>query len=102
MSRVGANYEAVMASRSPPPQTAFEGGIINFVFGEMWMRPALDQRTRRWISLPQQPAQAQGSGFPLDCTVGPVSRPATDEAVLASVGASSGLVLMTLSDNLTD
>lgn len=47
-----ANYEAVMVSPSPPPQTAFfEGGIINFVFGEMWMRPALDQRARRWITL---------------------------------------------------
>jgi len=47
-----ANYEAVMISRSPPPHTAFfEGGIINFVFGEMWMRPALDQRARRWITL---------------------------------------------------
>jgi len=36
----------------PPPQTAyFEGGILNFVFGEMWNRPALDQRARRWLTL---------------------------------------------------
>lgn len=46
------NYEAVMVSRPPPPQTAFfDAGIINFVFGEMWMRPGLDQRARRWITL---------------------------------------------------
>jgi 4-carboxymuconolactone decarboxylase len=36
----------------PPPQTAyFEGGILNFVFGEMWNRPGLDQRARRWLTL---------------------------------------------------
>jgi 4-carboxymuconolactone decarboxylase len=29
----------------------FEGGIINFVFGEMWLRPGLDQRARRWLTL---------------------------------------------------
>ena len=36
----------------PPARTAyFEGGILNFVFGEMWNRPALDQRARRWLTL---------------------------------------------------
>src|SRR3546814_12725613 len=36
----------------PPPATAyFDGGILNFVFAEMWMRPGLDQRARRWITL---------------------------------------------------
>lgn len=36
----------------PPPATAyFEGGIINFVFGEMWNRTGLDQRSRRWLTL---------------------------------------------------
>jgi 4-carboxymuconolactone decarboxylase len=29
----------------------FEAGIDNFVFGEMWKRGALDQRSRRWITL---------------------------------------------------
>jgi len=47
-----ANFEAVMVFKGPPPGTAyFEGGILNFVFGEMWMRPGLDQRARRWITL---------------------------------------------------
>lgn len=47
-----ANFEAVMVFAGPPPATAyFEGGILNFVFGEMWMRPGLDQRSRRWITL---------------------------------------------------
>jgi 4-carboxymuconolactone decarboxylase len=41
-----------MLFAGPPPQTAyFEAGIINFVFGEMWNRPALDQRARRWLTL---------------------------------------------------
>jgi 4-carboxymuconolactone decarboxylase len=47
-----ASYEEVMRAPAPAPQTAFfEGGIINFVFCEMWTRPGLDQRTRRWITL---------------------------------------------------
>jgi len=47
-----ANFESVMVFGGPPPVTAyFEGGIVNFVFGEMWMRPGLDQRARRWITL---------------------------------------------------
>ena len=47
-----ANFTAVMTFPSPPPVTPyFETGIVNFVFGEMWMRPGLDQRSRRWITL---------------------------------------------------
>lgn len=48
----GANFRATMVFRSPPPTTAyFEGGILNFVFGEMWARSGLDQRARRWVTL---------------------------------------------------
>lgn len=48
----GANFKEVMIFPSPPPVTPyFEGGILNFVFGEMWMRPGLDQRARRWITM---------------------------------------------------
>jgi 4-carboxymuconolactone decarboxylase len=47
-----ANFKSVMVFGGPPPKTAyFEGGILNFVFAEMWMRPGLDQRARRWITL---------------------------------------------------
>jgi 4-carboxymuconolactone decarboxylase len=47
-----ANFTAVMISPPPPSATPyFEGGILNFVFGEMWMRPGLDQRARRWVTL---------------------------------------------------
>ncbi|WP_333703397.1 carboxymuconolactone decarboxylase family protein [Sphingobium yanoikuyae] len=48
----GASFRYHMKFGSPPPRTAyFEGGILNFVFGEMWNRPGLDQRSRRWLTL---------------------------------------------------
>ncbi|HTV96059.1 MAG TPA: carboxymuconolactone decarboxylase family protein [Steroidobacteraceae bacterium] len=47
-----ANFTAVMIFPPPPPVTPYyHGGILNFVFGEMWMRPGLDQRSRRWVTL---------------------------------------------------
>lgn len=47
-----ANFKSVMTFGGPPPAAAyFEGGILNFVFGEMWRRPGLDERARRWITL---------------------------------------------------
>lgn len=46
------NFAAVMTFPPGPGNTAYLGaGILNFVFGEMWMRPGLDQRSRRWITL---------------------------------------------------
>ncbi len=45
-------FDAVMGFPGPPPTTPyFEAGIDSFVFGEMWKRPGLDQRSRRWITL---------------------------------------------------
>lgn len=45
-------FHRVMTFGGPPPATAyFEGGILNFVFGEMWHRAGLDQRGRRWVTL---------------------------------------------------
>ena len=47
-----ANFTSVMIFPPPPPVTPyFEGGILNFVFAETWMRPGLDQRARRWVTL---------------------------------------------------
>ncbi len=52
VSEGAANFTAVMIFPPPQPVTPyFEGGILNFVFGEIWMRPALDQRARRWVTL---------------------------------------------------
>lgn len=45
-------FHHVMTFGGPPPATAyFQGGILNFVFGEMWHREGLDQRGRRWVTL---------------------------------------------------
>lgn len=47
-----ASFTDVMTFPPPPPATPyFEAGILNFVFAEMWTRPGLDQRGRRWITL---------------------------------------------------
>jgi 4-carboxymuconolactone decarboxylase len=47
-----ASFKHNMLFGGPPPQTAyFEGGILNFVFAEMWNRSGLDQRSRRWLTL---------------------------------------------------
>lgn len=46
------NFKSVMIFPAPPPNVPyFEAGILNFVFGEMWLRPGLDQRARRWVTL---------------------------------------------------
>lgn len=46
------NFSDVMTFQPPPPVTPyFEGGILNFVFGEVWNRPGLDQRARRWLTM---------------------------------------------------
>ena len=41
----------VMTFPGGPPATPYLEAIRNFVFGEMWCRPGLDQRARRWITL---------------------------------------------------
>jgi 4-carboxymuconolactone decarboxylase len=52
LSEGSANFKSVMVFPAPPPFTPYlEGGIINFVFGEVWLRPGLDQRARRWVTL---------------------------------------------------
>jgi len=47
------NFAEVMTFGGPKaPGTAYTGGgILNFVFGEMWRRPGLDERARRWLTL---------------------------------------------------
>jgi 4-carboxymuconolactone decarboxylase len=46
-----AEFDAVMTFPPGPPFTPYLEAINNFVFGEMWLRPGLDQRSRRWITL---------------------------------------------------
>lgn len=52
MAEGAKNFIDVMTFGGPPPKTAyFETGINGFVFGEMWRRPGLDERSRRWITV---------------------------------------------------
>jgi len=47
----GAEFAKVMTFSGGPPATPYLEAIRNFVFGEMWCRPGLDQRSRRWLTL---------------------------------------------------
>lgn len=46
-----AEFDKVMLFAPGPPSTPYLEGINNFVFGEMWCRRGLDERSRRWITL---------------------------------------------------
>jgi 4-carboxymuconolactone decarboxylase len=47
-----AEFFDVMTFPGPQPDVPYHaGGILNFVFGEMWCRRGLDQRSRRWLTL---------------------------------------------------
>ena len=44
-------FDKVMTFSGSPPVTPYLEAICNFVFGEMWGRPGLDERSRRWMTL---------------------------------------------------
>jgi 4-carboxymuconolactone decarboxylase len=47
-----AKYLEVMLHEAPPPVSPFtEHGVVDSVFGELWGRPGLSRRDRRWITL---------------------------------------------------
>jgi 4-carboxymuconolactone decarboxylase len=47
-----ANFKAVAVMDPPPPgMPPFVDGVLNFVMAELWARPGLDQRARRWVTL---------------------------------------------------
>ncbi len=46
-----AEFIKVMSFRGGPSATPYLEAIRNFVFGEMWCRRALDERSRRWMTL---------------------------------------------------
>lgn len=50
---IGAEKFVQIAAMPAPPLMApfFDVGILNFVFAEVWTRPGLDQRGRRWLTL---------------------------------------------------
>ena len=45
-------YREVMVSDAPPPMTPYlERGVVDSVFGELWNRPGLSRRDRRFVTL---------------------------------------------------
>lgn len=46
-----AEFTSVMTFPGGPSATPYLEAINNFVFGEMWPREGLDQRSRRWLTL---------------------------------------------------
>lgn len=45
-------FQYTMHAPAPPADVPYyQAGIRAFVFGEMWSRPGLDMRSRRWITL---------------------------------------------------
>lgn len=53
-------WREVMVSEPPPPITPYKThGIVDFVFSEMWSRPGLTRKERRWITLTAVGAMGQ-------------------------------------------
>lgn len=46
-----AGFTKVMTFSGGPSVSPYLEAINNFVFGEMWCRPGLDERSRRWLTL---------------------------------------------------
>jgi 4-carboxymuconolactone decarboxylase len=47
-----AEYHEVMTYPGPEPtRPYYDAGVVGFVFGEMWPRPGLSRRERRWVTL---------------------------------------------------
>ncbi|WP_036495063.1 carboxymuconolactone decarboxylase family protein [Nocardia sp. BMG111209] len=44
-------YREVMTIEPPEPATPFEAATFEFVFGQVWSRPGLSRRERRWVTL---------------------------------------------------
>ena len=45
-------YLEVMVREAPPPVSPFlENGVVDAVFAELWDRPGLSRRDRRWVTL---------------------------------------------------
>jgi 4-carboxymuconolactone decarboxylase len=54
MEKGAAAFEKVMTFSGPKPGNGIpylQDGILNFVFGEMWCRDGLDERSRRFLTL---------------------------------------------------
>ncbi len=44
-------YRELMGSEARPPADAYQEATIGHLFGEIWTRPGLTRKERRWITL---------------------------------------------------
>jgi 4-carboxymuconolactone decarboxylase len=44
-------FREVMSAPAPEPSTPFQKATRDFVFGDVWSRPGLSRRDRRWVTL---------------------------------------------------
>ena len=49
--RGAATYQSVLGGEMRAPTTPLTEAARDFVFGDVWSRPGLDRRSRRWITL---------------------------------------------------
>jgi len=50
-ARGAATYQDVLGATMREPTTPLTEAARDFVFGDVWSRPGLDRRSRRWITL---------------------------------------------------
>jgi 4-carboxymuconolactone decarboxylase len=60
-------FREVMGVEAPAPATPFEAATRDFLFGEVWSRPGLSRRDRRWVTLTC--VSAADSPAPIDAHV---------------------------------
>lgn len=51
MSRGEELHREVMTAEPPVPVTPFEQASVEYLFGQVWSRPGLSRRDRRWVAL---------------------------------------------------
>jgi 4-carboxymuconolactone decarboxylase len=49
--RGASTFQEVLGSPMHPPSSPLTEAARDFVFAEVWARPGLDRRSRRWITL---------------------------------------------------
>ena len=106
IARGKKEFEDVNLVSAPGQETPYQhAGILNFVFGHVWMRPHLDRRARRFVTIPC--VGLDDAPMPILSHVGSalksgdITKPEMDEAILqfsAYYGFAKGEVLQTVAD----
>ena len=74
-----AKYHEVMTYPGPgPTKPYYDAGVVGFVFGEMWTRPGLTRRDRRWVTL----ACVGAAGAPIPVQTHTYASLASDDCTL--------------------